>query len=304
MRFWLVALLLGWAAASGAETWRFALIGDTPYTARERREFPAMLYAIGATGVDFVAHIGDIKSGRDRCDDSLFADRKAMFDKSSAPFVFVPGDNDWTDCGRRSNGSYDAVERLAALRQAFWPDDYSLGQRHLKLERQPGPCPEHARFRLGPVLFVTLNVPGSDNNWGEADTPSAEYQARMPWVLDWVKDSFALAKREQLAGIVFLMQADPSFNFFTWGIKRRGYGELLETLRQQTLAFPGQVVAMHGDSHWQRIDKPLRDDSWNTIANFTRVESYGSPRMGWVEAWIDTASPKLFHFQPHRWPED
>jgi hypothetical protein len=37
---------------------------------------------------------------------------------SHTPFVFVPGDNDWTDCHRRA-GAYDPLERLARLRVFF-----------------------------------------------------------------------------------------------------------------------------------------------------------------------------------------
>ena len=39
------------AGRADAETWRFTLIGDTPYSGYERREFPAMLDAI-AKAVD------------------------------------------------------------------------------------------------------------------------------------------------------------------------------------------------------------------------------------------------------------
>lgn len=302
MKTWLAILLLGWAVLAEADTWRFALIGDTPYSDRERREFPHMLDVIGNAGVDFVAHIGDMKGGRARCDDSLFEDRKALFDASRVPFIFVPGDNEWTDCKRISNGAYDPLERLDKLRGLFWSDNQSLGQRRINLDQQSAAYPEHARFRLGPVLFVTLNVPGSDNDWGWGEKPSAEFLARNPLVLAWLKASFALARREKLSGVVVLMQADPDFGHFAQGLGHHGFRDLLNTLRKETLNFPGEVVLMHGDTHHQQIDHPLRDAAGRTISRFTRVESYGSPFMGWVEAWIDTDSPSLFHFEPHPWP--
>jgi hypothetical protein len=73
----LFAGLLALAAClpAQAETWRFALIGDTPYSDYERAELPKMLSAIAERHVEFIAHIGDFKSGSSRCDDALFEDR-------------------------------------------------------------------------------------------------------------------------------------------------------------------------------------------------------------------------------------
>lgn len=91
------ALTAAWlvvAPPAAAETWRFGLIGDVPYSDRERAELPKMLDAIADSNVDFVAHIGDIKHGADRCDDALFADRHQLFESSRVPFVFLPGDNE------------------------------------------------------------------------------------------------------------------------------------------------------------------------------------------------------------------
>ncbi len=303
MKRWLAALLLGWATLASGDTWHFGLIGDVPYSADERRELPRMLESIAASRVDFIAHIGDIKSGQERCDDSLFADRYGLFNASRVPFIFIPGDNEWTDCERLSNGGYAQLERLGKLRSLFWRDSFSLGQKRLAQERQAGGYPEHARFRLGPVLFVTLNLPGGNNNFGETDQASAEYRARNPVVLAWLSENFALARREKLAGIVLLFQADPSFKHFAQGIAHRGYREFLEKLQAETLSFPGQVVVVHGDTHTSRIDQPLRDHQGKRLGNFTRVETFGYPLMGWTHGTIDTTAASLFRFEPHAWPD-
>lgn len=295
----LAALTVGLAQA---EIWRFALIGDTPYSDHERAELPKMLDAIADSHAEFVAHIGDIKHGRDRCDDALFADRYQLFNRSRIPFVFVPGDNEWTDCDRVNNGAYDPLERLNALRALFWSSPQSLGQKTLTQARQAGSYPEHARFRLGPVLFVTLNLPGGNNNWGLTETPREEWRQRMPVVQAWLKDSFALAKREKLAGVVLLFQANPGFRHFSQGLGHRSYRDFLTLLRDETLAFPGQVVAVHGDTHTSRIDQPLRDTQGKTLANFTRVETHGYPLMGWTKGFIDTEQPRLFRFEAYSWP--
>ena len=302
MKRWLSGVCLCLAALAHGETWQFAVIGDVPYSARERHELPRMLEAIADTNVALIAHIGDIKHGQAHCDDEVFLDRQQLFNASRVPFVFVPGDNEWTDCSRISNGAYDPLERLATLRSLFWQRPDSLGRKTLPLERQPGSYPEHSRFRLGPVLFVTLNLPGPDNNFGWQDDASADFRDRNPAVLRWLKESFALARRDKMAGVVLLFQANPGFRHFAQGLPHRGFREFLETVRRETLAFPGQVVAVHGDTHVSRIDQPLRDGNGKRIANFTRVETFGYPLMGWTRVIIDTDSPELFRFETYPWP--
>jgi len=309
MRSLLGGLGLLLAVGLHAETWRFAVIGDTPYSSYEERQLPAMLDDIAAENPQFVVHAGDFKSSSKPCSDALFSDRRALFDASRVPLIYVPGDNEWTDCDRQSAGHFDPLERLQKLRQLFFAAPRSLGQQTLAVEQQAGAYPEQLRWRLGPVLFVSLNVPGSNNNFGNRETPSREYLARNPAVIEWLEQSFATARRENAAGLVIVMQANPGFKHAAAGLTHSGYRQLLATLRRETLAFPGQVLLIHGDTHWQRIDRPLRDPTSTTdkpgnrpIANFTRLETFGYPLMGWVKVIIDSELPQLFRFEvhPHR----
>lgn len=289
--------------ATLADTWRFALIGDTPYNSHERAELPKMLSAIAESRIDAIVHVGDFKSGSSQCSDEVFLDRFQLFNTSRIPFVFVPGDNEWTDCERLSNGGYDPLERLAKLRSLFWNKDQSLGQATLALERQPGAYPEHARFRLGPTLFVTFNLPGGNNNWGMTDTPRAEYAARHPVTVAWLKENFTLARREKMRSIVLLFQANPGFTHHMQGLAHRAYREFLDTLREETQGFQGQVIAVHGDTHMNRIDQPMRDQAGRPLNNFVRVETFGSPFMGWTTGIIDSDSPAPIRFETHPWPK-
>ena len=56
----LLLCLLG-TAACHAESWRFAIIGDTPYSEYERRELPKMLAEIADEHPDLIVHVGDFK---------------------------------------------------------------------------------------------------------------------------------------------------------------------------------------------------------------------------------------------------
>lgn len=286
-----------------AETWRFAAIGDTPYSAREEAELPAMLGDMAEYGADLIIHVGDIKNSQSRCDDALYAERHALFDRTRIPFILIPGDNEWTDCKKVTAGSFDPLERLQALRRQFWRTDDSLGQQKIRLQRQSSAYPEHQRFQLGPVLFITLNLPGPDNHYsGRYIDGGPEFSQRNSAAIEWVRQGFALAKREQRGGIVIAFQANPGFKTYADGLPHRGFREFLDVLREESQRYAGQVLLVHGDTHWNRIDQPLLDQQQRPMANVTRLETFGYPLMGWTRVIIDPESPSLFRFENHPWP--
>ena len=275
-RFLACALLaVAWSLA-GAADFTFAALGDTPYTSDEEGRFPDLIAELNREKLAFVVHVGDIKAANARCTDPLYLQRRDWFNYFHHPFVFVPGDNEWTDCRRRFAGGYDPLERLARLRELFFPGDESLGQIRLVLDRQRG-YPEHSRWRHESVLFMTLNVPGPDNH---ARAMPEEFKARSAATREWLEESFALARKDRLRAVAILMQADP------WGSPTSryfGFRELLATFVAQSRAFPGEVLLVHGDTHRFRFDRPLRDPATRAlVANFTRVEVFGSPAMNWV----------------------
>lgn len=293
-----ITLLSG---AAGAESWRFAVIGDTPYSDYEERELPRMLDDIAAEHPDFVIHAGDFKNSGMICSDDVFLARHALFDASPVPLIYTPGDNEWTDCHQLTTGHFDPRERLSRLREIFFAMPRSLGKRKLPVEQSPDGYPEQLRWRLGPVVFVSLNVPGPNNNFGRGQKASPEFLARNPSVIGWLEEGFVTARREQAAGLVIVMQANPGFRHSAAGLAHAGYRQLLDTLRRETLAFHGQVLLIHGDTHWQRVDHPLLHPSTGRpVANFTRLETFGYPIMGWVKVIVDSEHPALFRFEVHR----
>lgn len=297
-------LVLAWlpaARAAGAEAFAFALIGDTPYTRFERTLFPDFLEQVGNDEVAFLIHVGDIKSGSEPCDDALYLDRKALFEASQVPFVLVPGDNDWSDCARLSAGRHDPLERLALLRRVFYAQPASLGRRRLAVESQaerPGAphFPENLFWQFHGVSFVTLNVIGPNNLRGRSPRPPEEFSQRSAANLAWLDAAFERARQDRSVALVVAIQADPHFERFVAGDPKPGYAEFLERLRNRTLGFDGEVLLLHGDGHEHQIDQPLRDADGRRIANFTRIESYGSPLMGWVRIAVRPRSKPLFAF--------
>jgi hypothetical protein len=285
---------------AGATPNRFeiALIGDAPYSALEERQYPNVIADINRSKAAFAIHDGDIQSSATPCTDELVLARRSLYQTLRIPFVFVPGDNEWTDCHRTGS---DPLERLARLRSLMFATDFSLGQTVLKLERQ-SQSPQYATYRenvrweYGSILFVGLHLVGSNNNLGRTPEMDREFQARNRANLDWLKSSFALARQRKSSGIMLVMQANPLFELPR--AQRTGFNDFLDALPAEVSQFGKPVVLVHGDSHYFRIDKPLVDSRNQRIMNFTRVETFGPPDMHWVRATVDPSDPSLFRFEP------
>lgn len=299
----LFAALLSFNVA--AEPVAFGLFGDTPYSNWERDNLPRLIDEMDNAGLAFTIHDGDIKNGSSECSDAVLTDIRNVFAQARTPLVFVPGDNEWTDCHRKNNGGYDPLERLAKLRQLFFSGDESLGQRRLRLTRQSPAYPENVRWEAGGALFVGLNLPGSDNNYHGSTRnqgPVAEFIARSAANRDWVAQAFALAREKKLAGVLIAIQANPEFEAVNAGRNNPGYQEFMEQLRSETLAYAGQVVLVHGDTHRFQINQPmLTPKTRETVKNFTRVETFGSPFFGWIKGTVDAATPQVFRFEARPW---
>ena len=289
-------------ALQAAEPFSFGVLGDIPYNRFERQHLPGLLAQMDAEGLRVVVHDGDLKSSGERCDDTLYADRLALFDASHTPFVFVPGDNDWTDCHRSGQAP---LERLARLREVFFArPGQTLGRYPLAVDSQAGEAAfgayrEHLRWQIGPVLFVTLNVPGGGNNIGRPAQPNPEFIERSAALRAWISAAFSRARAQKLEGVVLILQANPDLEAFSAGRASRGYRELLGQLLAESKAFAGEVLLVHGDSHVHRFDQPLRDPASGKLqTNFTRLETWGSPFMGWVQVEVTPGAKPLFRVTP------
>jgi len=303
----LLAVLLAGCAAPlpypGERDLAFALMGDMPYNAAEVRALDALIDELNGQNLAFVLHVGDITSGRGPCSDAWFEARKAQFQRIRHPFVLIPGDNDWVDCHR---SGFDPLERLGRFRQLFHSDEDSLGARTLRLERQSSDprfaeYREHVRWIAAGVVFVGLNVQGSNNNLGRTPQMDEEHRARMRAVRAWLDESIDLAARRGLAGAVIFVQADPDFE---GSLRRRpgvpdGHAEFRDALREAALRFGKPVLFVHGDGHFYRQDQPLADPSTRKpIGNFFRVEVPGSPQVRWLKAGIGRERPGVFAVTP------
>ncbi len=283
-----------------AERFSFAAMGDVPYSPSDEVALQRLIQQIDQRDLAFVLHVGDIKGGGDRCDDSVYESRLAMFNLSKLPFILIPGDNDWSDCHRRSSGRYDPQNRLEMFRRTFYRDDFSVGQQRLPIERQSAKAPfeafsENMRWSHQNVLFFTLHVVGSDNNIRQP----AEHAVRNTANLAWLGQSFANAKTRGAQAVVVALHADPMFEVSAIDPRRDGFAEIIRHLLQEVSAFAKPVLLIHGDGHRFRFDQPLRARGVpRSLTNLTRLEVHGPPSVAWTQIVVDPDAARVFRLAP------
>jgi hypothetical protein len=298
LRCFATALALAAAVPAGAQApaVRFGVVGDMPYNALEEPGFEQLLKAFDAEPFDFVVHLGDFKSGSSDCSDALFDARRRQFDAAAHPFVYTPGDNEWTDCTRLLAGRHDPLERLARLRALFAPPGVTLGRRTLKVERQEA-YPENARWAVGPAVFATFNMPGPDNN---ARAMPDEARARNIANLAWLRELFAAARTRGVCCVALFTQANVFGGFPGPPAPYEAFRPFIGALAREVAAFTGAVLFVNGDTHFHRIDRPLRDpQTGKPVPNLTRLETYGSPVVhGLAVSILPEAGDDRFRIEP------
>ena len=346
-----LAVAAGMAVAGNGRTndktfeYAIGLWGDLPYSAVQADPgVPNLIADMNASKLDFTVHDGDLKAGNGPtsnppsviCDATLYNTALGWFNSLEGAAMFTPGDNDWTDCDRPSNGGFDSLGRLELERQLFFSTPYSLGTKPMKQEVQTESnpaykclggtnavshltdCVENRRWSDKGVVYATVNVQGSCNNLCDTAPNPAEEAARNAADIQWLHETFAEATNTGAPGLMIIMQADPGFDQ-TDGTRAPlrdprtlaetdanpdGFQSFLVALRTDTIDFQKPVVLVYGDSHYFRIDKPLLDTQGRRLENFTRVETFGDNAANglndvhWVKVLVDPSSRDVFAFQP------
>ena len=98
-------------------------------------------------------------------------------------------------------------------------------------------------------------------------------------------------------GLVIFAHGDPRFG--SSGGKRDGFTAYRAALRNHAQALGKPMLLVHGDGHRFRIDQPLRDSrTRERLANFTRLEVFGSPTVHWVRINVGMEGAPFFSISP------
>ncbi len=286
----------GTAENGSANRVTVAVIGDVPYGTAQEASFGTLIDAVNDDQkVRRVIHVGDIKSGSTTCSDERFAAVRQAFDTFADPLVYTPGDNEWTDCHRVNNGSYNPLERLGAIRASFFTSPGSTSGRRPAAVVHQTLLVENVRWIESRVAFATLHVVGSNNGlapWTGQTRPTpepvAEVEDRTAAALAWIDATFDAAEDRGLAGVVLAMQAD------TWDgpALLTGHQAVVERIATRTAAFDGDVLLLQGDSHEFVSDNPLG------LPNLTRIVVHGETLpFEYLRLTIDPRDPSLFSWE-------
>ena len=291
-------------------TFAFGVYGDGPYYFWEDGRHRRLLADAESAGLDWLVHVGDLLWKP--CSDEAFRERRALLDALELPVIYTPGDNEWTDCHQEAPGGHDPLERLGSLRRTFFSDPgTSLGGRPIPLVSQAASAEytefaENARWSRGGFVFATLHVVGSGNGStpfpGRTASHDDEVRRRTEAAVAWLDETFADAERNAAAGVVLIAHANVSLETgglwdATSGSGGDPYEPFVTALEGHVSRFAGPILFIHGDSHEQRVDQPLRDGNGGVHDNFTRLETFGSPDIGWVRVVVDTVAARFADFE-------
>ncbi len=307
-RLALAASLALAALPAAAQPFHFVALGDMPYTLPgDYAKFDRLIAAINATQPAFSVHVGDIKSGSTPCSDEIFQKVLDQFATFAQPLLYTPGDNEWTDCHRRNNGAMDPLERLARLRAMFFADPTaSLGRTKLTVESQSRSMAdrfakfvENQRWAHNGVMFATVHVVGSNNNFEPRPGAAEEYLGRNAANIAWIDDTFARARAAGSKAVVLSWQAQTLDVTTPYGVMplASGFVDTVEAVARGAKDFPGPVLVIHGDEHEFQIGV-LKDAKLKPIPNVVRLEVFGATHVQAVKVLVDPDSPGVFGFVP------
>jgi hypothetical protein len=319
------------AAAIAPKPLTIAVIGDWPYNDLLLKNAPLLVNSINADrSVQLVIHIGDIHSGSQPCTSAGILPPIATsnpgwnqavyqrFQQIQVPVVYTPGDNEWADCHKAKEfASGDPLNELAAVRGLFFSrPGVTLGLNEMDVISQSAyfdpahptdaQYVENVIFMASHTVFVTLNVPGSNNGsapWtGPFANPAAQAQEvadRSAANLRWLDTAFGYAQRHKAKAIVIGVQADmwDPAQLVAGGDGLSAYTPFVQRLAQLAIAFGRPVLLLNGDSHLFEADKPLAVPGTATanihstpaVTNLTRITVQGSTNAPaeWLKLTID-----------------
>jgi hypothetical protein len=321
------ALFAAPVAAAHQRPFTYAVIGDTPYGQPQIENFPNDVAEINTDPqVSLVLHLGDIKNGSSQCSTEYFEQIRADFDGFSDPFVYTPGDNEWTDCHRANNGGYwpagpvlngdPRPARLDEIHRIFFDrPGWTLGQNPQRVRTQGGRYVENVLWDRAGVVFGDLNVPGSNNDWlpwfeqPRTSSQVDEVQNRTAADLEWLDRIFDGARAGHAKAVAIGIQADmwdPAIESDPAGYDH--FQPIVQALAHEALRFQRPVLLLNGDSHVFTDDHPLADPArpqnksiygiTQDVPNLRRITVNGSttPCHEWLKLTVDPRSSAVFSY--------
>jgi hypothetical protein len=323
------------------QTLTLAVFGDWPYNLVLLDSAHLLIDSVNSDPkVSRVLHVGDIHSGSMPCtgaglnplpagsNPSWNQGIYAVFEQFKDPFVYTPGDNEWTDCHKTKELSSGApLNELTAVRNLFFSNPgETLGLRTKRVLTQAehfspvhptdAQFVENVMWEESRVVFVTVNLPGSNNDGLKWTAPFTDETARTREAaqrtladIRWLEAAFRKAEEDDARAVLIGTQADmwdPS-QVAAGGDGLGNYSVFVHELASLALHFRRPVLLINGDSHVFEADRPLADPSSPTgmihgtpaVPNLTRITVQGSTNAPaeWLRLTVDPRTPEVFSWE-------
>jgi hypothetical protein len=251
----LACFILGAPHVEAAEKrlFRFGILTQVNDAEAENSNPASFLDALDDEKLAFIVANG-IKSPDEPCTDELYTERRDAFDHARHPLIPSLAADDWTKCVN-SSGKPAAVERLNHVRELFFPENFSFGERKISLIRQSispqfRSYGENVRWRFRNVLFATIHLPANNNNYVSEAGRNSEFEDRAIANRDWLQRLFIFAKRKKLDGIVLFCDGNPLAipkREDLAGLKadRDGFLVVQRQILKLAAGFPGKILIVH-----------------------------------------------------------
>lgn len=246
----------------------FSVIGDVPYTAGQRDGLMAMIQTHNAKAKsEFVVHVGDIKAGKDPCDESVYKDVSGLLTEFTTPTFMLLGDNEYNDCK-------DPNAALLLWNQYFlnfhkkWAFEQEVIYQSDRLE--------NFGWVQDKIIFMGLNLVGStihdQDEWDKRLADNADFLEQL------VNDNKDSAKALVVFGHANMVNGKPAyFKTFT------------DVFRSVAKDFQKPIVYIQGDGHRWIQDRPYDEQ------NILRVQIEGS--VSAVQVTVDPNLEQPFSFE-------
>jgi len=242
---------------------RFAVIGNGAGGKDDEDGEARLKQALADSSEESLAFvvINGIKGENESCGDRLYQQRRDIIERARRPTIVSLAGSDWTAC-RNSANRTNAIERLNRLRELFHGEPESLGREKIHLT-QLSASPrfrsyaENAHWKVGKVLYATINLPANNNHYLEAAGRNSEYEDRTVANRFWLNRLFAIARSDkaealvlfsegavrpfyldQPAGLRGLLRRDP--------VEKDGFEAVRRQVQARAVKFDGKVLLVDG----------------------------------------------------------
>lgn len=249
-------------ATSGPIT--FAAMGDMPYA---EAQYPQMAQQIADLEADsaFLIHLGDIKPGKEPCQEAIYARVAKVLRQSRLPVFIIPGDNEYNDCA-------DPQQAWLFWVAHFMKFDENWTKPEAKVERQAKRTENFAFVKQG-VLFVGVHVVGGRVH------DQAEWDRRHAEGVNWLQTQIKSHGKDARAMVV-MGHATPT----------KKHAAFFDGMTGIAKTWAKPILYIHGDGHTWKKDRPFKADNILRV----QVDAGGKAPPVRVTVTEDPANPFTF----------